>query len=708
MIARPLYPQIDARHGRRLSAWCSALVAGWFGISAAAAQAPEPDGTSSPQPPSAVQPEEPTPAPADTIPPPNPLVGEGPAVPEPPAPASEIPPPASEIPPPADEPVPGQPAPTLAPTPAPAPMATQPPPMLAEPVPAPDGAFPSMKVLGPQADYSGLVPQRNANILGGQLFDVVSDADAEISLVVGRTKVFQFKEEPKRLTIGDPSLIQLTFPPPGGGAGGAATGAGNQPEDAFERKLFTIVAQRIGTTNLTVWDANNNPTTFIVRVTIDCPELEARIRQIFPGADIKVRQVANNIILDGQVADSKTMTEVLNIIDASLRASMLAAPTVAPLQVSSGGASPAPPFRPQIINRVHVPGPRQVMLKVKLAELNRGAIREIGVNWLRTTNNSIMGSIPGNFGGIQGGSSTTMDASFIPRAFGLPGTSGGVSIPGTVTGGTISGINSAFNATASALSSADSQLFGIFNAGQFDLFINALRSNNLATILAEPNIMTLDGQPARFIAGGEFPFPVPQVGGGFGTVITIQFRPFGAILTFIPHILESDVIRLDVEPIFSQLNFGAGTAVAGTTVPGLNQRSARTVVELREGQSLAIAGLVQKTNQAQSTRVPLLGDIPVVGTLFSKTRMETVETELVVVVTPMLVSPIESKDMPPLPGDLSFPEPNDKEFYFLGRTEGRTGNPHRAALQHLDPWNVHRHFTSEANWVVGPHGHSDQ
>lgn len=685
MTVRSQTSQDDKRRGRGARVWCTAIMAGWIGGSAAWAQPPAPDdaGAVPPPPAEVIQPDESIPPPPDeVIPPPNPAITGEIEVPAPPAPGDAVPAPAPEV------------APRLPLT-------------IAEPVPA--AAAPPMHILAPQADHSGLVPQRNANLLGGQLFDVVSDADAELSLVVGRTKVFQFREEPKRLTIGDPTLVLLTFPPPGSNIGGGNnTGAPNQPEDAFERKLFTIVGQRIGTTNLTVWDAENNPTTFIVRVTIDCPEMEARIRQIFPGADVKIRMVGNNIILDGQVADSKTMTEVLNIVDASLRTSSIAAPTVTPLQMASGGATPAPPFRPQIINRVHVPGPRQVMLKVKLAELNRGAIREIGVNWLRTSNNTILGSIPGNFGGISGSSATSMDASFIPRAFGLPGTSGGIGIPGTVTGGTMSGINSAFSAAAGAAASADSQLFGIFNAGQFDLFINALRSNNLATILAEPNIMTLDGQPARFIAGGEFPFPVPQVGGGFGTVITIQFRPFGAILTFIPHILESDVIRLDVEPIFSQLNFGAGTAVSGTTVPGLNQRSARTVVELREGQSLAIAGLVQKTNQAQSTRVPLLGDVPVVGTLFSRTRIETVETELVVVVTPMLVSPIDSKDMPPLPGDLSFPEPNDKEFYFLGRTEGRTGNPHRSTLQHLDPWNVHRHFTSEANWVIGPHGHSDQ
>ena len=146
----------------------------------------------------------------------------------------------------------------------------------------------------------------------------------------------------------------------------------------------------------------------------------------------------------------------------------------------------------------------------------------------------------------------------------------------------------------------NAQLFGIFNAGQFSLFLNALRSNALAKILAEPNLMALDGQPARFLAGGLFPYPVPQSSSipGGTAVVTVQFANFGAILSFLPQILANDVIRLDVEPIFSQLNFGAGTTINGGRVPAIDQRSARTVVELREGQTLAIAGLLQTTTNA--------------------------------------------------------------------------------------------------------------
>ena len=225
-------------------------------------------------------------------------------------------------------------------------------------------------------------------------------------------------------------------------------------------------------------------------------------------------------------------------------------------------------------------------------------------------------------------------------------------------------------------------------------------------MLAEPNLVTLDGQPARFLAGGSFPYPVPQTTTAGGVAITIAFRDFGAILQFVPFILAGDIIRMDVEPSFSQLDPSTGTTVAGTAVPGVSQRSARTVVEMREGQTLAIAGLLQQTTAATTARVPILGDIPIVAPLFSRNTITTIETELVVLVTPELVAPMEECDVPPAPGDHVM-EPNDYEFYFLGRLEGRTGHYFRANTHYLDPLDVMKHFRSENQWVVGPHGHAD-
>jgi pilus assembly protein CpaC len=331
------------------------------------------------------------------------------------------------------------------------------------------------------------------------------------------------------------------------------------------------------------------------------------------------------------------------------------------------------------------------MLHVKIAELNRTAIRQLGISWLDPKNQAILGSTIGGAANIvaQAGAPQVISQSAATNARGV-----------------LSPIASSFGSGATATNAGN--LFGIFNAGQFSLFINALRSNAMAKVLAEPNLMTLDGQPARFLAGGLFPYPVPQSSSipGGTAVVTVQFANFGAILSFLPQILANDVIRLDVEPVFSQLNFGSGTTINGGVVPAIDQRSARTVVELREGQTLAIAGLLQQVTNNTTVRIPILGDIPILGPAFSSNRAETVETELVVLVTPELVAPMEANEVPPAPGDRVF-QPNDYEFYFLGRIEGKLGREFRATVRELDPLNVMKHIASENRWVIGPHGHAD-
>ncbi len=146
-------------------------------------------------------------------------------------------------------------------------------------------------------------------------------------------------------------------------------------------------------------------------------------------------------------------------------------------------------------------------------------------------------------------------------------------------------------------------------------------------------------------------------------------------------------------------------AIAGTSVPGLTERSARTVVQLREGQTLAIAGLFSTRTFGSTTRIPLLGDIPIIGPLFSRNVIQTNETELLVLVTPELVEPLDAQ-AEPAPGEL-YQEPNDLEFFFLGRLEGKTRHPHRATTNYLDPFQVMKHFQSEQEYVVGPHGFAD-
>jgi pilus assembly protein CpaC len=352
-----------------------------------------------------------------------------------------------------------------------------------------------------------------------------------------------------------------------------------------------------------------------------------------------------------------------------------------------GGAGGRPGL--MLINRVTVPGPRQVLLHVKIAEINRSATRSIGVSWLYARGQSIFGSAAGNNAAVSASATSAYNQVTNPLGFIRPTT-------GT------------FGETGTAAPASNSPLFGVFDSGHFSLFIDALRTNALAKILAEPNLVALDGQPARFLVGGMFPFPVPQSSSipGGTAVVTVQFQRFGTILTFLPEILPNDVIRLDVEPVISQLNYAQTTQVGTGTVPSITERSARTVVELREGQTLAIAGLLQSLTNATSVRVPGLGDLPIVGPWFSNNSVETIEYETIVLVTPELVAPLDKHQVTEAPGDRVY-QPNDPEFYLLGRIEGKLGREFRATVGQQDPLNLMKHFQSERQWVVGPHGHAD-
>ncbi len=332
------------------------------------------------------------------------------------------------------------------------------------------------------------------------------------------------------------------------------------------------------------------------------------------------------------------------------------------------------------------------MLHVKIAEINRSATRTLGVSWLYARGQSLIGSAPPGIN-APAAISTSTSAAYTQASNAA---------------GFVKPVQGTFSGTGTAGPSPNTPLFGVFDAGHFSLFIEALRSNSLAKILAEPNLVALDGQPARFLVGGMFPFPVPQSSSipGGTAVVTVQFQRFGVILTFLPEILANDVIRLDVEPVISQLNFTESTTVNGGQVPSITERSARTVVELREGQSLAIAGLLQLNTNATTLRVPGLGDLPIVGSWFSANTIETVEIETVVIVTPELVSPLEKNEVTEAPGDRVY-QPNDPEFYLLGRIEGKLGREFRATKGEQDPLNLMKHFQSEQQWVVGPHGHAD-
>jgi pilus assembly protein CpaC len=191
----------------------------------------------------------------------------------------------------------------------------------------------------------------------------------------------------------------------------------------------------------------------------------------------------------------------------------------------------------------------------------------------------------------------------------------------------------------------------------------------LLKVLAEPTLITLSGKTANFLAGGEFPIPVPQSSGGGGTTITIEYKPFGVGLNFSPTVLSNKKISMQVAPEVSELDFSRAVSISGFVVPAITTRRVSTVIELADGQSFAIAGLLNEQVRENISKFPILGDIPVLGALFRSSNFQKNETELVVIVTPHLVKPLDMAKQT-LPTD-QFIEPDDFEFFLLGLMEGR-------------------------------------
>jgi pilus assembly protein CpaC len=331
---------------------------------------------------------------------------------------------------------------------------------------------------------------------------------------------------------------------------------------------------------------------------------------------------------------------------------------------------------PQIINLIRVPGVQQVLLQVRIAELNRTALREIGADWLLNADKTILGTnISGNpvtgFGGGDGDGEEVIE-----RALRL-----GLGVGTTA--------------------------FGIFPSGEFSVFLRALRRNSVINVLAEPNLMALHGQQASFLAGGEFPVPVPQSATIGVSAITVEYKPFGVMLNFTPFILDDDTIRLRVSPEASTIDERIGTELQGFVVPGISTRRVTTTVELKQGQTLALAGLLSVDMDGETSRIPLLGDLPYIGVMFSNTSHQRQEKELLVLVTPFLVQAAQPGQVPPLPGHEVL-APNDLEFYLLSRIEGRTGRPHRPTTNWDNPLKFVELLHLESRHTVGPVGFSDQ
>jgi pilus assembly protein CpaC len=398
---------------------------------------------------------------------------------------------------------------------------------------------------------------------------------------------------------------------------------------------LSILGKKIGTTRVTVYAAGKKQVgIFDIEVSYDVSRLAIEVNKV-RGHNIKVSSVNGRIMLSGTAPDSTTLDKAVQI---------------------------ARQFAPSIINTVQVTQPQQVMLEVRFVEASRQAGRELGLQW-----------------NVFGSRNTTNIGSRQPAGR-LPITAptGPTNIPaGEVAAGVLSG-SSPFGFMLARM---------ISNGTTIDVLINALETRGLVRTLAEPNLVALSGDTASFLAGGEIPVPVAQ--SGSNGAISIDWKRYGVGLAFTPTVLGDGLINLKIEPEVSQLDptvqipIGAGLP----PIPGFLVRRASTTIELRDGQSFAIGGLLRNESKALQEQLPWVGSIPVLGQLFASRSYLKNETDLAIIVTPRLVRPGRPGDPIKTPLDGTMPA-NDADFFLLGKSEIPKANA-RAAVGTVVPFTGH-------------------
>jgi pilus assembly protein CpaC len=426
-----------------------------------------------------------------------------------------------------------------------------------------------------------------------------------------------------------------------------------------------VLGKDLGTTNVLLWDNGSHLIGAInVEVQHDLDSLKRKFSELLPGQPIEVRASQRSIVLSGRVSDVEAMNAATRIATTFLAQVQTAQKAEEFKQASASKREDKSVG--EVINLLQVGGAQQVMLEVKVAEINRTEVKRLDAQF-----NSIARGL-GNFtlGGVNGGA-TFPPGLFAPGnlkypVFSAPSPSGvPAGFPSQPWGPAIT----EFLPTTQSITSQG--LFASFLSKNFlfNLALDAAKEQGLARILAEPTLTTLSGQEAKFVSGGEFPIPVPQ---GLNSV-TVDFKQFGVAVKFLPVVLNSGHINLTLNVSVSELasNNTVTLAVPGTnstfTIPSLTERSATGVVELSDGQTIGLAGLLSETTSSLVTKFPGLGSIPVLGALFRSQSYLKGETELVILVTPRLARPLPPGKVR-LPTD-AYVEPTDTDFFLRGRME---------------------------------------
>jgi pilus assembly protein CpaC len=364
-----------------------------------------------------------------------------------------------------------------------------------------------------------------------------------------------------------------------------------------------------GGVSLVIWDESDQSQTFEIFVDLDIMGLSQKIHEVFPKEAIRVEASKDLVMISGHASTRAAQAQILAIVSA---------------------------VTPKVVNLMEAPAPPllgEILLQVKFAEVDRSNLKQFGVN-LFSPGNSATG----------------------------PGSTIGAATTGQFTPPVLNSLSTGSTSNGGAGSASLSSNFSFSNLLNFFLFrpdlnlgatIEALQNKNVLQILAEPNLLTATGKEASFLAGGEFPYPVVQSSTG-GNAITIQFREYGVRLTFTPTILENGQIHLKVKPEVSALDYSNSLTISGFTIPAISTRRVESEMDLGDGQSFAIAGLVDDRVTRLMNKVPGIGDLPVLGQLFRSVQFSKSKTELLILVTPRIVKPLAPSEIPAGP---KFPSP---------------------------------------------------
>jgi pilus assembly protein CpaC len=399
-----------------------------------------------------------------------------------------------------------------------------------------------------------------------------------VHILVGRSVLINTENRLRRVVIGNPTAIETVTTSP---------------------SQVVVTAKAPGTSSLMLWEESGATRMLEVFSDLDVSALREAVQRGFPDMPIRVDSQEDKVLLTGAAPTAAAVDQIGKM-----------AANFSKNVVNSLGAAPAPRLK-------------QVMLKVRFAEVDRIKLTAFGINILSTGAANTPGTVS-------------------TQQFGLPSLGNQGRLTGVI-GGATQGATTELGVT---------DLLNVFlfrpdlNLGAT---IKALQNQNVLHILAEPNLLAISGEPAKFLAGGEFPYPILQGSAGLGTV-TIQFKPFGVRLDFLATVEPDGVIRLKVTPEVSSLDFANAVTISGFTLPAISTRRAETEIELKDGQSFGIAGLLDDRTTAQFSKIPGIGDLPILGQLFKSRNTSRTNTELLVLVTPSIVDPVAVQaPAPPTP-----------------------------------------------------------